>query len=381
MAVRLQEFHEDHLHVPHTGVGPTQLDCVWSTVFRDVFRPQMPGPLTHRLINAVRCKKASKRTRQSVAGDAYVVGGYRDDDWGPEKPGPSMPFVPLAALLFMLGDVFDGYRQQDDPASVPTLTPHAGGGIDCSPLWVVHGRPVFYRACAAARWCDEWVIVLQLPAGPVPDADECSVPEVVRMANVPHDPNVAITSLRDGGSVEHGSVVVSQPSSSTAVWGAEYTIALDAIKSVCGCDAASRPHAVYRPTAVLSPELTASSVASVGKVVQSPHSDVAWLEPHRYCWVPAATKVPSSDASPQEDGATNVAVGSHGSPTWTGAIRGTVPEAEIIGATAYLLHTPRQTTRCTEWMPPSLGRTYAEGRRPFTVASRGRPHIWSTSMR
>ena len=35
-----------------------------------------------------------------------------------------------------------------------------------------------------------------------------------------------------------------------------------------------------------------------------------------------------------------MAVGSHGSPTWTGAIRGTVPEAEIIGAAPYLLHTP-----------------------------------------
>ena len=35
-----------------------------------------------------------------------------------------------------------------------------------------------------------------------------------------------------------------------------------------------------------------------------------------------------------------MAVASHGSPTWTGAIRGTVPEAEIIGAAAYLLPTP-----------------------------------------
>ena len=81
-------------------------------------------------------------------------------------------------------------------------------------------------------------------------------------------------------------------------WGAEYTSALDAIKSVCGCDLAWRPHAVYRPRGVLCPELTASSAASLGKVVQSPHSDVAWLEPHRYCWVPLATKVTSSDASP-----------------------------------------------------------------------------------
>ena len=35
-----------------------------------------------------------------------------------------------------------------------------------------------------------------------------------------------------------------------------------------------------------------------------------------------------------------MAVASHGSPTWTGAIYGTIPEAEIIGAAAYLLHTP-----------------------------------------
>ena len=67
---------------------------------------------------------------------------------------------------------------------------------------------------------------------------------------------------------------------------------------------------------------------------------MAWLQPHRYGWVPAATKVTSSDASPQEDGATNVAVASHGSPTWTGAICGTVLEVEIIGAAAYLLHIP-----------------------------------------
>ena len=100
-----------------------------------------------------------------------------------------------------------------------------------------------------------------------------------------------------------------------------------------------RPHAVYRPKAALSTKLTASNAGSLGKVVHSPHSDVAWLEPHGYRWVPAATTVTSSDASPQEDGATNVAVASHGSPTWTGAIRGTDPEAEIIGAAAYLLHT------------------------------------------
>ena len=97
---------------------------------------------------------------------------------------------------------------------------------------------------------------------------------------------------------------------------------------------------MFQPKVILSPELTASSAASLGKVTQSPHSDVAWLEPRRYCWVPVATKVTSSNASPQGDGATNVAVASHGSPTWTSATHGTVPEEEIISAVAYLLHTP-----------------------------------------
>ena len=114
-------------------------------------------------------------------------------------------------LVFVLGDVFEGYRQQNDPASVPLLTPHAGSGINPSPLWVMHGRPAFSTACAAVRGCSEWAIVLLLPAGPVPDANECSVPEVVRMSNMPHDPHVAVTSLRDGGAVEQGSVVVYQP--------------------------------------------------------------------------------------------------------------------------------------------------------------------------
>ena len=137
-------------------------------------------------------------------GDVYLVGGYKEDGWDLENPGPSMPFVPLAALVFLLGNVFEGFRQQDDPASVPLLTPHAGSGIDPSPLWVVHGRLAFSRACAVVRGCSEWAIVLLLPAGPVPDADDCFVPEVVRMANVPHDPHVAVTSLRDGGAVEQG---------------------------------------------------------------------------------------------------------------------------------------------------------------------------------
>ena len=134
--------------------------------------------------------------------------------------------------------------------------------------------------------------------------------------------------------------LVYHPLRSTAVWGAEYTTTLDTMKSICGCDVHWRPHAVYRLKAVVRPELTASNAASLGKVVISPHWDVLWLEPRRYCSVPVEATVTSSDASPQEDRVTNVAVVSHDSPARTAAIRGTVPEAEIIGAAAYLLHTP-----------------------------------------
>ena len=155
--VQLQECHEDHLHLPHAGVGPHQLDHVWLTGLRAVFRPQLPGPLTHRLIHPVRRKKASKRNRQSAAGDVYVVGGYREEGWDPANPGLSMPFVPLAALLFLLGDVFEGYQQQDDPASVPLPTPHAGGGtVGCaraaSVLQGVHGGAQVQRVgnCSSA---------------------------------------------------------------------------------------------------------------------------------------------------------------------------------------------------------------------------------------
>ena len=148
-AVQLRECHEDHLHFPNAGVGPTELDHVWLTGLQAVFQSQMPSPQTHRLLHPVRHKKATKRTRQSATGDAYVVGGYRDDDWNPDCPRPSMPFVPLAALMFLLGDVFDGHWQQDDPASVPLLMPHAGGGLSPPPLWVVHGRSAFDRACKA----------------------------------------------------------------------------------------------------------------------------------------------------------------------------------------------------------------------------------------
>ena len=120
-------------------------------------------------------------------------------------------------------------------------------------MWVVHGRSAFDRACKAVWGGEEWAIVLLLPLGLAPDADASSVPELIRLDKVPHDPLVAVTSLREGGAVEQGTLVVYHPLRATAVWGAEYTTALDTIKSICGCDVHWRPHGVYCPKAVLCP--------------------------------------------------------------------------------------------------------------------------------
>ena len=169
-------------------------------------RPPPSGPLhlqqmgvhtrVHRQGHEESDSQRPHRSKQSATGEAYVMGGYRDDDCNLDCPGLSMP------LMSSLGDIFDGHRQQDDPASVPLLTPHAGGGLDPPPLSVVHGKSAFDRACKAVWGRAEWAIVLLLPSGPAPDADASPVPEVVRLDKVPNDPHVAVTSLREGGAVE-----------------------------------------------------------------------------------------------------------------------------------------------------------------------------------
>ena len=78
--MQLHECHAHHQQFPNTGVGPTKLDHMWLTGLRAVFRSRLPNPPTHGLIHPVRHKKAPKRTRQSAAGDTYVVGGYTEDD-------------------------------------------------------------------------------------------------------------------------------------------------------------------------------------------------------------------------------------------------------------------------------------------------------------
>ena len=134
----------------------------------------------------MRRKKATKCTRQYATGDACVVRCYKDDDWNAECPWLS--FASLASLMFLLGDMFEGNRQQEDPASVPLLTPHAAGGIDPPPQVVAHGVSAFDRACAAVWGCEEQTIVLLVPAPPASYPDETPVPEVVRLVIVRHDP-------------------------------------------------------------------------------------------------------------------------------------------------------------------------------------------------
>ena len=84
--------------------------------------------------------------------------------------------------------------------------------------------------------------------------------------------------------MERGVFVVYKPHGSVAVWGVEFVIALEAIGSICGCDVHWQPHAVHQPGDALILELIAATAPALGKVVVSPHLDVARLEPHKYCW-------------------------------------------------------------------------------------------------
>ena len=70
------------------------LDHLWLTGLQSVFQSRLLSPPTHRPLHMVRHKKATKRTRQSAKGDAYVVHGYGADGWNSGRLGLSMPFVP-----------------------------------------------------------------------------------------------------------------------------------------------------------------------------------------------------------------------------------------------------------------------------------------------
>ena len=98
------------------------------------------------------------------------------------------------------------------------LLRHVAGAVLALRFYGLYTGGRRLRACKAVWGREKWAIVLLLPSGVAPDVDESPVPQVVKLDKVPHDPHVSM-----------------------AVWGAEYTIALDAFKSICGCDIHWRP--------------------------------------------------------------------------------------------------------------------------------------------
>ena len=62
---------------------PTHLHHVCFTRPQAVLHSRMPSPHNHCLLHPARHEKTTKRTRQSTSGDAYVVGGHRDEYWNP----------------------------------------------------------------------------------------------------------------------------------------------------------------------------------------------------------------------------------------------------------------------------------------------------------
>ena len=158
-AVHLQECHEDHLHLPNTEVGPTMQDHGWLTGLQAAFRSRLPSPSTQHLLYPVRHNKATKRTRQSAKGDAYVVGQYRDDNRNPACPGLSMPFVGVVGNL--RGGGGQRHPQRSPPPAPkeelvscsnrlmaqwsPTLRPRRTPGI--SKRFGSPSRPANFKAC------------------------------------------------------------------------------------------------------------------------------------------------------------------------------------------------------------------------------------------
>ena len=169
------------------------------------------------------------------------------------------------------------------PVAVPLLAPHRRGGTAPPPLWEIHGHNAFQQACAWSGNVRDWATVVLVPGADAPDPEMPAVPGLLQLEHVPHDPHVAVTSQSHGGSVEWGTVVLYQPMQSMAVWGVEYTTALNGIVAIRTMEAHSRPQDAFRPEVRLRPELSLATASMVGTVATSPHWGVAWLEPHTYC--------------------------------------------------------------------------------------------------
>ena len=97
---------------------------------------------------------------------------------------------------------------------------------------------------------------------------------------------------------------------------------------------------MVRPTECHSPELSIAHTPSLGDVKLDTTTQVATFEPRQYCWLAEVGNmcVTASDASPQAKGSTNLAVVRPGFPHWVGALYGTVPDAEVVGASLPITH-------------------------------------------
>ena len=131
-AMQLRDCHEA-LHFPFTGISPTMLGHVWLQGMKAVFKHQPPSPPAHGLLHPMCHKKAIKRTWMSATGDAYVVGGYRDQHRTPDPdrvPWDIHAFRSPGLLDVPIGGCLQRTWTARGPSVGASLTPHAGGGVN-----------------------------------------------------------------------------------------------------------------------------------------------------------------------------------------------------------------------------------------------------------
>ena len=212
----------------------------------------------HRLLHPVRHKKATKRTKISATGDAYVVGGYKNQYWKPDCLGTSMPFTPPASLMVVLGMSLTDIGNKRTRCRC--LSSRRMQGVAYTPRspWVVHGEDAFHGECATVWGRAEWAIVLLLPTPPARDADETRIPR--------HDGQCAARPLC------HSHVAAGRWSGGTGDGGGSPATRFDGGVEhesryraqglwvhICRCETYGRPHDVHGPREALFSKLTAAN--------------------------------------------------------------------------------------------------------------------------
>ena len=133
----MHEYTDDGMRSPTPSV-PIAVSTLSTHVF-----PACNANTVQGTRNCLHTPYCVCRSPSMVLISPYVAGRYRHDNWDPDCPGPSTLFVPLAAVMLLLGDVFDSRREQDAPESVPCLRrmpgaapslvrgPNASPAVDC----------------------------------------------------------------------------------------------------------------------------------------------------------------------------------------------------------------------------------------------------------